>query len=173
MFLVGSLGTCGVDPLDVLGERAGSARRAEQGRGATHEAVDSLEGGASGGCRTALNHEVLHPRVMGTLNKSAAGLSRVAGQGNETDFCIVQRSPVPGRQFIVRRPTPVEAERLMGFPDGWTDVQFKGRRALDIHRYGALGNSIVTDCLAYIGGKLLAAHFDTEAHEEYVYGLAA
>jgi DNA (cytosine-5)-methyltransferase 1 len=49
---------------------------------------------------------------------------------------------------VVRRLTPLECERLQGFPDGWTDigdwVDSKGKkhRASDSPRYKALGNSI-------------------------------
>lgn len=51
---------------------------------------------------------------------------------------------------IVRRLTPIECERLQGFPDGWTDigdwVDSKGKthKAADSPRYKALGNSIAT-----------------------------
>lgn len=50
--------------------------------------------------------------------------------------------------MIVRRLTPMECERLQGFPDGWTDIgewrdsKGKMRKPSDIHRYKALGNSI-------------------------------
>lgn len=49
---------------------------------------------------------------------------------------------------IVRRLTPLECERLQGFPDGWTDigewVDSKGKKhkEADSPRYKALGNSI-------------------------------
>lgn len=48
----------------------------------------------------------------------------------------------------VRRLTPVECERLQGFPDGWTDIREwtdskgKKRETVDSARYKALGNSI-------------------------------
>lgn len=51
-------------------------------------------------------------------------------------------------RWIVRRFTPMECERLQGFPDRWTDigdwVDSKGRthRAADTLRYKAIGNSI-------------------------------
>lgn len=38
----------------------------------------------------------------------------------------------------VRRLTPLECERLQGFPDGWTDIP----GASDTARYKALGNSV-------------------------------
>lgn len=50
--------------------------------------------------------------------------------------------------YIVRRITPLECERLQGFPDGWTDIgtyidtKGKKREASDTARYKALGNSI-------------------------------
>ena len=49
---------------------------------------------------------------------------------------------------VVRRLTPLECERLQGYPDGWTDIgdwtdsKGKRRKATDSHRYKALGNSI-------------------------------
>lgn len=49
---------------------------------------------------------------------------------------------------IVRRLTPLECERLQGYPDGWTDIgdwtDSKGKlhKAADAPRYKALGNSI-------------------------------
>jgi DNA (cytosine-5)-methyltransferase 1 len=48
--------------------------------------------------------------------------------------------------YRVRRLTPLECERLMGFPDGWTDIP----GASDTARYKALGNSIAIPCLDYI-----------------------
>lgn len=50
--------------------------------------------------------------------------------------------------MVVRRLTPMECERLQGFPDGWTDIgewtDGKGKRhkPSDSPRYKALGNSI-------------------------------
>ena len=51
-------------------------------------------------------------------------------------------------RWIVRRRTPLECERLQGFPDGWTDIgewtDSKGKKHKDADspRYKALGNSI-------------------------------
>ena len=51
-------------------------------------------------------------------------------------------------RYIVRRLTPLEAERLQGYPDGWTDIgewtdtKGKKHKAADSPRYKALGNSI-------------------------------
>ncbi len=50
----------------------------------------------------------------------------------------------------VRRLTPMECERLQGFPDGWTDVP----GASDSKRYAALGNSMTTNVMHWIGDRI-------------------
>ena len=129
------------------------------------------------------NHEqplLVHPQIAGTLCASGAGLSRPAGMGSETDFCITsagfrykagsaagslgyqeetaptllaaQQSGVLHHHYadlIVRRLTPLECERLQGFPDFWTE-QGGGRSISDTRRYQKLGNSIAVPCVAYI-----------------------
>ena len=58
-------------------------------------------------------------------------------------------------KYVVRRITPVEAERLQGFPDGWTDVEFKGKPAPDTARYKALGNSMTVNVMKWIAKRIL------------------
>lgn len=54
--------------------------------------------------------------------------------------------------FAVRRITPIECERLQGFPDGYTDVPWKGKdHAPDSKRYKALGNSMAVPVMRWIG----------------------
>ena len=54
----------------------------------------------------------------------------------------------PNRQYaqLIRRLTPLECERLQGFPDGWTDIP----GASDSARYRALGNSVAIPCVEFI-----------------------
>ena len=47
---------------------------------------------------------------------------------------------------LIRRLTPMECERLQGFPDGWTDLP----GASDSARYRALGNSVAIPCVEFI-----------------------
>ena len=54
---------------------------------------------------------------------------------------------------LIRRLTPLECERLQGFPDGWTD--FPG--ASDSARYKALGNSVAIPCVEFIMSRIAAA----------------
>ena len=44
----------------------------------------------------------------------------------------------------VRRLTPLECERLQGFPDGWTDEQ------VDTHRYKQMGNAVAVPVVEWI-----------------------
>ena len=62
----------------------------------------------------------------------------------------------------VRRLTPKEAERLMGFPDGWTAIPWRNKPASecpDGHRYKALGNSWAVPVVHWIG-KRIANHLN-------------
>lgn len=63
-------------------------------------------------------------------------------------------------EMKVRRLTPLECERLMGFPDGWTDVPHKERPASDSARYKALGNSMAVPVIRWIGERI--ASVETE-----------
>lgn len=71
-------------------------------------------------------------------------------------------------RWIVRRLTPVECERLQGFPDGWTSigewVDSKGRKheLKDSPRYKALGNSIALPSWKWVL-KRLCAQYERDA----------
>ena len=54
---------------------------------------------------------------------------------------------------LIRRLTPLECERLQGFPDGWTDLP----GASDSARYKALGNSVAIPCVEFIMSRIAAA----------------
>ena len=56
--------------------------------------------------------------------------------------------------YVVRRLTPTECERLQGFPDGWTDVEYRGKPASDGPRYKALGNSMAVPVIRWIGERM-------------------
>ena len=56
----------------------------------------------------------------------------------------------------VRRLTPTECERLQGFPDGYTLVDYRGKPASDGPRYKALGNSMAVPVLRWIGERIQA-----------------
>jgi len=49
----------------------------------------------------------------------------------------------------IRRLTPIECERLQGFPDGWTSC------VSDSQRYKCLGNAVTVNVIEYIASKLI------------------
>ena len=56
--------------------------------------------------------------------------------------------------MAVRRLTPVECERLQGFPDSYTDIKSKNKPTPDGPRYKALGNSMAVPVMAWIGQRI-------------------
>ena len=58
------------------------------------------------------------------------------------------------QEHRVRRLLPVECERLMGFPDDYTLIQFRGKPSADGPRYRALGNSMAVPCMVWIGRRI-------------------
>ena len=55
---------------------------------------------------------------------------------------------------VVRRITPLECERLMGFPDSYTAVDYNGRPMSDSARYRMLGNSMAVNVMRWIGERI-------------------
>lgn len=78
------------------------------------------------------------------------------GGGSE---CLVAR-----QNMIVRRLTPLECERLQGFPDQWTDIgewsdsKGKLRKPSDSPRYKALGNSIALPFWDFLAKRISAQY---------------
>ncbi|WP_059941270.1 DNA cytosine methyltransferase [Burkholderia ubonensis] len=57
-------------------------------------------------------------------------------------------------ESAVRRLTPRECERLQGFPDDYTAISVKGKRAKDGPRYKAIGNSMAIPPMRWIGERI-------------------
>lgn len=53
---------------------------------------------------------------------------------------------------LVRKLTPLECERLQGFPDGWTD------NLSDTRRYRALGNAVTVNVAEWIGRRIVQSN---------------
>lgn len=87
---------------------------------------------------------------VGTLKRSRGA----AGGGSETLAVIMERIARVVK-YRVRRLTPLECERLDGFPDYWTRYGASGKEMSDNARYMALGNSIAVPCAerVFIGIK--------------------
>lgn len=67
--------------------------------------------------------------------------------------------PTEGNPMLVRRLTPLECERLQGFPDGHTLIAWKGKPAEecpDGPRYKAIGNSMAVPVMRWLGERIEA-----------------
>ena len=103
--------------------------------------------------------------ALGIPSPPAVAFKRNGGKAR-SDAINVNMSPTLGSNaggntvpniahcMIVRRLTPIECERLQGFPDGWTDIPYRGKPAPDGPRYKALGNSMAVPCMAWIGKRI-------------------
>lgn len=90
---------------------------------------------------------------MADANSKAAideDLSGTLKAGGEPPIVSYQNPP----EFVVRKLMPIECERLQGFPDGWTEIEFKGKPSSDAARYKALGNSMAVPVMRWIGERV-------------------
>ena len=93
-------------------------------------------------------HAVMKP-YQETVSALCCGDEK--GIGNQyvsQDKCIIagEITEEYSATNLVRRLTPLECERLQGYPDGWTDIP----GASDSARYKALGNSVAIPCVEYL-----------------------
>ena len=78
--------------------------------------------------------------------------------------CREDAETYPVQNMVVRRLTPLECERLQGYPDGWTDIgewcDSKGKRHKDADspRYKALGNSIALPFWDFLAKRISAQY---------------
>lgn len=111
-------------------------------------------------------------QVTSSENRSACGpeLAALAAQAKPPTVATVELDDASS-SAEVRRLTPTECERLMGMPDGYTRIPYRPRRrrrvlpASDTVRYAALGNSIATTQLAWIGRKLQEVLSHAQTHD--------
>lgn len=79
---------------------------------------------------------------------------------NGVNSTLTAKGPSAICESTVRRLTPLECERLQGFPDGWTDIgdyidtNGKKRKTSDTARYKALGNSIALPSWVWVLERL-------------------
>jgi len=91
------------------------------------------------------------------FNQGAAAQYPPRIEASETMSALVARGPhAVATPLAVRRLTPMECERLQGFPDGWTAIPFRGKPAADGPRYKAIGNSMAVPVMRWIGERIKA-----------------
>lgn len=96
--------------------------------------------------------------MVAFAQNSRSEVRQIAGGGQivgavAADVGAQQQSYLANRT-AVRRLTPKECERLQGFPDGYTDIEYRGKVAADGPRYKALGNSMAVPVMAQIGQRI-------------------
>ena len=72
----------------------------------------------------------------------------------------VATEPIAMADMIIRRLTPLECERLQGFPDNHTRIPYRGKPAdecPDGPRYKAIGNSMAVPVMRWIGERIAMA----------------
>lgn len=88
-------------------------------------------------------------------------------QAKESGWQSLNLNNTVRQNMVVRRLTPLECERLQGFPDGWTDIgdwvktdkrgrEIKVKGSADSPRYKALGNSIALPFWRWMFGRMAA-----------------
>lgn len=139
-----SLGNLVVDN-SALGERARALTTSQQRQDATVEdfilAYNVMPESGHGADLTAVESEV------------AQTITAVEAAKGDRGTRIVDRA------LAVRRLTPLECERLQGFPDGYTDGQS------DSVRYAQLGNAVCVNVAEWIGRKIVEVDCNIERGE--------
>jgi DNA (cytosine-5)-methyltransferase 1 len=93
--------------------------------------------------------QITHP--LNVQRRAPGDPCHCLAKDNAGSAAIVEQNP-----WRVRRLTPLECERLMGFPDHYTDVPRgpKGKQSTAGPRYKALGNSIAINALRWAGKRI-------------------
>ena len=111
------------------------------------------------------NHAVCYATpitgVKGFTQNTRNELRYIGGSG-EVSGALAAQPGMKQQTFLesslgVRRLMPIECERLQGFPDGWTMIEWNGKPAdqcPDSRRYKALGNSMAVPVMAWLGRRI-------------------
>ena len=101
---------------------------------------------------SGLDHHAVYSRQrVDDFRENGVVSTQSARQHKDATDLVCQKAEAYA--YLIRRLTPLECERLQGFPDGWTDIP----SASDSARYKALGNSVAIPCVEFIMGRIAAA----------------
>ena len=96
---------------------------------------------------TATDHHAVFSRQrVDIFRENDVASTESARQYKDATDLILSADDRSMGAYLIRRLTPLECERLQGFPDGWTDLP----GASDSARYKALGNSVAIPCVVYV-----------------------
>ena len=122
--------------------------------------VDKQTGLPAEGIAPTLKTDLSHQ--MGPVLAMASGQANAEITENiAPSLTLLHEAPIAFTPGVPRRLTPVECERLMGWPDGWTaqglDAQGRPYALSDTARYKACGNGVASPVAAWIGFRLREA----------------
>ena len=101
---------------------------------------------------SGLDHHAVYSRQrVDDFRENGVVSTQSARQHKDATDLVCQKTETYA--YLIRRLTPLECERLQGFPDSWTDIP----SASDSARYKALGNSVAIPCVEFIMGRIAAA----------------
>ncbi len=95
-------------------------------------------------------HAVFSRQRVDAFRQNNVASTQSARQYKDATDLICQQAEAYA--YLIRRLTPLECERLQGFPDSWTDIP----GASDSARYKALGNSVAIPCVEFIMSRIAA-----------------
>lgn len=176
VFFVGYLGDWG-PAAEVLAIQQGSVgdftplrRPRSENTGEIAACLNS--GGNSGGFRTEPGEHLVptmtpfvktaragaHPRTREQRPENWENLE-IAPTLTSFDVGDVRATTLAMNQNLgVRRLTPVECERLQGFPDNWTLYAADNKIIADSYRYNMMGNAVCVNVAEWIGGRIANIH---------------
>ena len=98
-----------------------------------------------------LRNATRDPEKLDAQNRQGCG---IGNDGDPSSTLLRHCTPGVATPMVVRRLTPVECERLQGFPDGWTDIGTLAKPTADSHRYKQLGNAVTVNVAQWIAQKI-------------------
>lgn len=160
--------------IGIVGEKLPTIRAESHGVPGTVLVLDNHPNDGRIGIIENGHAQALSARVGTGGNNGPLVLCIGNGQKNQsisdvaTTLSTMHDQSIIYRQYGLRRLTPLECERLQGYPDGWTDIgdwvddKGRARKSSDAARYKALGNSIALPPWKWVL-KRISAQFERDA----------
>lgn len=121
----------------------------KSGNVAVHKEAQTLRSNASHSYQGVITVETAHTKANMREGRFSDTVKSLDG-GNSKAVILPDTK--------IRRLTPIECERLQGFPDGWTKfgktIDGKIIEISDTNRYKMLGNAVTVNVITWLGERL-------------------
>jgi site-specific DNA-cytosine methylase len=120
--------------------------------------------GTGGGNVPLVNNEAITFQP-GNLRREAGAEPSTTTTTTTLKASAGDQTPHIATAMAVRRLTPMECERLQGFPDNWSQIPWKGKPAdqcPDGPRYKCAGNSMAVPVMRWIGEQIARVELSTQ-----------